>query len=182
MNLMIKDLKSMAAGTKIQGMPLFIRTARGTFRDADGVLFQEVRFMDKSGEITGHILYDEPESTEYQSHKTTGLPPGLWRSKQTLCIMEGLIQDTDERRKEGVKIVIRECFDTAVNLSYEQGQEIDAEDWKQLRQDEIKGKIRHGIVCSMIGRVNPSSKIILLPDEKGKQEINELVDFIMTGK
>ena len=181
MNLTIKDLKSMAAGTKIQGIPLFIRTARGTFRDADGVLFQEVRFMDKSGEITGHILYDEPESTEYQSHKTTGLPPGHWRSKQTLCIMEGLIQDTDERKKEGVKIVIRECFDTAVNLSYEQGQEIDAEDWKQLRQDEIKGKIRHGICCSLIQRITSVGGITIVPNKKMKSEINELADFIMTG-
>lgn len=182
MNLMIKDLKSMAAGTEIKGLPLYIRTARGTFRDADSVLFQEVRFMDKSGEITGHILQDEPDETEYQSHKTTGLPPGIWRSKQTICIMNGVIQDTDERKKEGVKIVIYECFSTAVNLSYEQGQEIDAEDWKQDRQDEIMGKIRHGIICAMISQNPKNGNITLIPNERCKEEVNTLVDFIMTGK
>ncbi len=177
MNYMIKDLKSMAAGTKIQGLPLFIRTARGTFRDADGVLFQEVRFMDKSGEITGHILQEESEPADYHPHKTTGLPVGIWRSKQTLCVMEGLIQDTDERKKESVKIVIRECFSTCVNLSYEQGQELEAEDWKQLRQDEIKGKIRHGLVCSLI----KAKEIALEPiAEESKKLIKDMVDFILT--
>lgn len=174
----IKDLKKLAAGTEIKGFPLFIRTARGTFKDAESVLFQEVRFMDKSGEITGHILQDEPDVSEYQSHETTGLPPGIWRSKQTLCIMKGFIQDTDERKKEGVKIVIYECFDTAVNLSYEQGQELQAEDWKQLRQDEIKGKIRHGLVCVArreLGLRGPLSQM-------HKQIIKSDVDFIMNGE
>lgn len=179
---MIKDLKKMAAGTEIRGFPLFIRTARGTFRDADGVLFQEVRFLDKSGEITGHILQDEPGVSEYQSHKTTGLPPGIWRSKQTICIMNGVLQDTDERKKEGVKIVISECFSTAVSLSYEQGQEVEAEDWKQLRQDEIKGKIRHGICCSLIQRVSSQGKINIVPNKEMKSEINELVDFVIKGE
>ncbi len=182
MNYMIKDLKSMAEGTKIQGLPLFIRTARGTFRDAEGVLFQEVRFMDKTGEITGHILQDEPDESEYQSHKTTGLPPGIWRSKQTVCIMEGLIQDTDERKKEGVKIVIRECFSTCVNLSYEQGQELEAEDWKQLRQDEIKGKIRHGLACSFIRGYAQKHGTVPLPDTDRKMNILKWQEFILVGE
>ena len=177
MNLMIKDLKSMAAGTEIKGLPLFIRTARGTFRDADGTLFQEVRFMDKTGEITGHILQEEPDVSEYQSHKTTG-SVGFWRSKQTLCIMHGVLQDTDERKKEGVKIVVYECFDTTVQLSYEQGQELDAEDWKKLREDEIKGKIRHGLVCVArreLGFKGPLSQM-------HKEVIKSDVDFIRTGE
>ena len=171
----------MAAGTEIKGFPLLIKIARGTFRDADGVLYQEVRFMDKSGEITGHILQDESEDSEYQSHKTTGLPPGFWRSKQQLCIMNGVIQDTDERKKEGVKIVVYECFNTAVQLSYEQGQDLDAEEWKKLREEEIKGKIRHGICCSMIKRSH-SGPITLKFTEEQKSEINELVEFIITGE
>ena len=179
----IKILKTMAAGTEIKGFPLFIRTARGTFRDADGVLFQEVRFMDTSGEITGHIVQDEPDVSEYQSHKTTGLPPGHWKSKQQLCIMKGFIQDTDERRKEGVKIVIYECFDTAVSLLYEQGQEIDAEGWEQRRKDEIKGKIRHGLSCSFIkGYTKHFGYMPPADDIDTKKKILEWQEFVITGE
>ena len=172
----------MAVGTEIKGLPLYIRTGRGTFRDAEGVLYQEVRFMDKSGEITGHIIQDEPESTEYQSHKTTGLPPGIWRSNQTLCIMNGVIQDTDERKKEGVKIVIYECFDTAVNLSYEQGQELQAEDWKKLRGEEIRGKIRHGLSCAYIEGYTKKVGVVPKPDRERKGLIIEWQEFVLTGE
>jgi len=174
----IKELKNMVDGTKISGVPLLIKTARATFRDAEENIWQEVVFMDATGEITGHILQDSYES-EYKSHKTTGDAP-FWRSKQRICVMEATIQDADIRRKEASKIVITECFNLAIRLTFEQRQELTDEDWKQLRQDEIKGKIRHGIICAMIQ--SPSNKPPNANDPKVNEYVNALVDFIITGE
>lgn len=176
MSLMIKDLKSMAAGTEVKGFPLLIKTARGTFSDGEENIWQECVFMDSSGEIVGHILQDSYEA-DYKSHKTTG-QAGIWQSKQRICVMEATIQDTDIRKKEGVKIVITECFDLAVRLTFDQRQELSDEEWRQLRQDEIKGKIRHGLVCVArkdLGFKGPLSQM-------HKQVIHSDVDFIMTGE
>ena len=71
---MIKDLKQMAEGTEIRGLPLTIKTARKAFRDADGNVFQEVVFMDSTGEMPGHILFDvSTDELKQKSHKTSGL-------------------------------------------------------------------------------------------------------------
>ncbi len=183
MTTRIKDLKSMAAGTVIEGMPLMIKRARKAYRDAEGKPFQEVVFMDCTGEMPGLILLDDAKNTT-QSHSTTGVST-VWKSKTNICIMYGVLQDTDERKKEGVKLVVHDCFDAATPLGYDQSQDLQAEDWKQLREDEIKGKIRHGLVCAFI----QSNQIE--PDMTSGQEhipkfakaiINEIVDYIMTGE
>jgi len=176
MNLMIKDLKKLPEGTEISGFPLLIKIARGTFRDAEENIWQEALFMDATGEITGQILLD-PYEPEYKSHKTTGDAP-FWRSKQRICVMKGIIQDADVRKKPTAKIVITECFNLAVRLTFEQQQESSEEEWRQLRQDEIKGKIRHGIVCSWI-----RTHKIFNPDlETDRKSVNRMVDFILTGE
>ena len=167
MSLMIKDLKGMAAGTEIKGFPLMIKTARKTFRDANEDIYQEVVFMDSSGEMTGHILLED-----------AGVP---WKSKTNLCIMHGVIQDTDERKKESEKLVVFECFDAATPLGYDQIQDLQADDWRKLREDEIKGKIRHGLVCETISPLTDTNGIVVLTDND-KKRISDLVDFIMTGE
>lgn len=58
----------------------------------------------------------------------------------------------------------------------------EAEEWYAARQNEIKGKCRYGIVCAYVrGYVQENG---ILPEfSKGrKDDINELVDFIMTGE
>lgn len=182
---MIKDLKNMAAGTEIKGFPLLIKTARKSFRDAEGTTYQEVVFMDASGEMTGHILLEYTGKEHQEGHHTGTAGFSLWKSKTNLCIMDGVIQDTDERKKEGMKLVVYECFDAATPLTYSQDQDLNAEDWKKLREDEIKGKIRHGLLCAFI-----QSNQIKPDTTSGKEHIpkfaktiiNELVDFIMTGE
>jgi len=179
MSLMIKDLKSMAAGTKVSGFPLLIKTARQPFRDAEENVWQEVVFMDSSGEMIGHILLANNVPQREGHHTgTAGYEP--WQSKQRLCVMDGEIQDADIRKKEAMKIVVTDCFDLAVNLTYDQRQELQTEEWQKLRQDEIKGKIRHGIVCAMIQA--PNNKPPTARDAKTEEYINAWVDFIMTGE
>lgn len=167
---MIKDLKKMVAGTEVKGLPLMIKTARNTFRDAEGTTFQEVVFMDATGEMTGHILLEASDSDSHGQQKASKF--SVWKSKTNLCIMDGVLQDTDERKKEGVKLVVFECFDAATPLTYEQGQDLQAEEWRQLREDEIKGKIRHGLVCA-----DKSAGVTPL-----KADILMWTDFIMTGE
>lgn len=48
-------------------------------------------------------------------------------------------------------------------------------DWVKARQMEIKGKVRHGVVCAMIQSGN---KIPL----NEKEHIDRIVDYIMTGE
>lgn len=165
---MIKDLKKSAAGTAIRGLALMIKTARKPFKDANGDIYQEVVFMDASGEMTGHIFIDN-EATR-------------WKSKTNLCIMNGELQFTDERGKESNKLVVFECFDAATPLGYDQVQDLQAEDWKKLREDEIKGKIRHGQVCAYIkGYTN---KVGAMPSvtETIKKTILEWQEFVLNGE
>jgi len=175
MNIMVKDLKSMAAGTEVKGFPLMIKTARKAFKDTDGTTYQEVVLMDSSGEMTAHILL-EFTGEESQGHHTGTAGFSLWKSKTNICIMDGVLQDTDERKKEGIKLVVYECFDAATPLTYDQGQELNAEDWKKLREDEIKGKIRHGLCCAILSGGEDPMAIY------GKDYILNLQDFIMTGE
>lgn len=167
MTVNIAELKKLAEGTEVAGLPLLIKTARKTFADTDNLFWQEVVFMDATGEIIGHVLMDS-EAAHFQS-------------KTRLCIMKATIQPTDagHRGKEANKLVVTECFDMAVKLSYDQVQGLDEIDWEAKREAEIRGKIRHGIVCACIqGQVFTPGEFE--PDEK--LLINALVEFIMTGE
>ena len=183
--IMIKDLKKLPIGSKIGGVPLLIKIARPTFWDGDLNGWQEVLFWDATGEITGHILLDPQETYEEiaKNHPhRKNVPPANLRSKQRICVMKATMQETDIRRKEAAKIVVMEWFDLAVRLSFSQREELQEEEWQQLRQDEIKGKIRHGLVCALIQRVTQEGKINLVPTQEQKNEICKVVDFIMTGE
>ena len=174
---MIADLKKMNAGTEVKGLPLMIKTARNIFKDADGTTFQEVVFMDGSGEMTGHILLEVTDHNNHGYERASKFKE--WKSKTNLCIMDGVLQDTDERKKEGVKLVVFECFDAATPLTYEQGQDLQAEDWRRMREDEIRGKVRHWVACSLLHREDIE---VLRPEPVLKKAINEWVEFIMTGE
>ena len=182
--MMIKDLKNAAEGTEVKGFPLLIKTARKPFKDAEGTTFQEVVFMDSSGEMTGHILL-ECIGEETQGHHAGSSAFHLWKSKTNICIMDGIIQSTDERKKEAMKLVVYSCFDAATPLTFDQNQDLQAEDWKQMRQDEIKGKVRHGLTCAFIqsGQIKPdiTSGKEHIP-KSAKAIINEITDFILTGE
>ena len=171
----------MAAGTEVKGFPLLIKTARKAFRDTEGTTYQEVVFMDASGEMTGHILL-EYTGSEPKGHHTGTAGFSLWKSKINLCIMDGQLQDTDERKKESTKLVVYECFDAATPLTYSQGQDLNAEDWKKLHEDEIKGKIRHGTSCSYIFGYSSQNGIVPRLTSGTKELLLEWQDFIMTGE
>ena len=171
----IAQLKQMNEGVKVKGFPLFIKTARKVFQDSEKNWWQEVVLMDSSGEMIGQILLEDGESQDRQ-HETTG---GIakYKTNQNICIMEGEIQRTDARGKEQNKLVITECFDTATPLSFDQQENLSAEQWQKAHEEETRSKIRCWLVSSAIqaGKGFGCTEI-------DKAWINKCVDFVLTGE
>jgi hypothetical protein len=171
----IANLKALNEGVEVKGFPLLIKTARNVYVDTDGNCWQDVVFMDVSGEMLGQILLENSEDKKYAPHNTTGIAR-KYQSKQNICIMEGYIQNTDRGGKSQNKIVVIECFDTATQLSFDQQQELSAEQWQKAHEEEVKSKIRCWLVAACMEH---ESHIV---NEKFKNWINELVEFVYTGE
>lgn len=186
----LEELKQCPHGTQIVGLPLVIKTARTTFLDGDEKAWQEVVFMDMSGEMTGVIALPEysPSADGSKYDSRIKVPPTVWRSKARIFIMEGEIQDTDVRKKETRKIIVYRCRDMAVRLTYDQYNELsesEGQDWQAARQEEIRGKCRYGVVCASIqsGKLELSDFVGDNLTTKGiRTVVNIVVEFIMTGK
>ena len=54
-------------------------------------------------------------------------------------------------------------------------------DWQIKLKDEIRGKVRHGVVCAIL-QASGLREGIPTACEGFKKDINEWVDFILTGK
>ena len=67
----IKQLLEMPVGTKVSEYTLLIRTARGASTDSDGKSWQDVRFIDASGEMEGQIQI-KSEAHKWQSKTNIG--------------------------------------------------------------------------------------------------------------
>lgn len=52
--------------------------------------------------------------------------------------------------------------------------------WAEARKEEVKGKVRHGIVCSFIKAKEIALRLEPIPEE-AKKSINKIVEFILTG-
>ena len=184
MPTMIKDLKRMAAGTEVVGIALAIKVGRKAERDPDGSIWQSVVFIDSSGELPGRILL--ADNAELGEHKDQA-GYRVWKTKEHIVVMRGQMQDADERKKETEKLVVFECFDAVPPLSYDQTQawqSDDADEWREARKEEIRGKVRHGVSCAVIQGCmsNPQSHGNLPLLEYNKASINAWVDFIITGE
>ena len=167
----IAEIKKLPIGTEIRGFPLLIKTARAAFKDSENNTWQEVVFMDVSGEMLGHILL--PTKEEHDA-RTGGYTP--WKSKDNLCIMQATIQTTEDRNRQDIKLVVTECFNTATPLSWDQHEQLSADDWQRLHDEETSGKIRHGLTIAWIG----ACKRLTVTDAE-KDMINRLVEFIKHG-
>lgn len=141
----------MAHGTEVVGLPLYIKTARKCVLMGDNSYWQEVVFMDCSGEMTGYILYAPPEeSSEYNQRRKTASPLGSWKSNDRIVVIKGSVQECDERRKESNKLMVEECCSTTPNLTFDQRQQLSAEEWKVLKRDETLSKIKCWYISSAI--------------------------------
>lgn len=155
----IADIKKLNEGVELRGFPLLIKTARKAYHDPnDDIWWQEVVFMDASGEIAGQIQIEQQSA--------------CWQSKVNLCIMDGTLQRTDAHGHDQYKLVVTECFDTATPLTWTQQQDLTAEEFSKAREQEVKGKIR----CWLVAAVLQNGK------KPVKNEINDLVEYVMKGE
>lgn len=179
----IKDLKGMAAGTEVKGLILCIKTARRPFRDGDGNVIQEVVFIDTTGEMLGHILLaSNIAEDKFTRHHTGAAEYHVWQSKNNVCIMDAVIQDADERKKEAEKLFVTDCFDACLTISYDQGQDMSVEDWRKGREDEVKSKIRCWLVASYIEGHASSTGFAPTVSKERKGIINEWTEYVLTGE
>ncbi len=185
----LEELKQLAHGTKLDSIILVIKTARKPFEvndDNGDQWWQEVVFMDASGEMPGEILIGSytPEVGTKNENRT--MPHNVWRSKQKIYLVSGEIHDADVRGKEGRKIKIFEARDMAVQLTFDQFNEIShAETQDQLagRDDEIKGKCKTLFIMHFIGAYARTKGCVPALDDVDKIRINKWVDFAMkTGE
>jgi len=175
----LEELKSMAHGTEIIGLPLLIKTARKCILMGDNQYWQEVVFMDCSGEMTGYILYSMPdEPSDFNKRRATASPLGHWKTDDRIVVIRAEIQDCDERKKEASKLMVFEACSTVPSLTFDQSQTLSAKEWEGVRKEEVKGKIRHWIVCSAI----QSNQVQLMQPAHNIQlqaSINQWVNFIV---
>ena len=183
----LEELKQLAHGTKLDSIILVIKTARKAFEvnDDDGdQWWQEVVFMDASGEMPGEILIGSytPEAGTKNENRT--MPNVEWRSKQKIYVRSGEIHDADIRCKEGKKIKIFEARDMAVRLTFDQYNEIShTETQSQLvsRDDEIRGKCKTLFIVAAIqaGQIDVGVEATITIAKHKQRTINALVDFAM---
>ena len=175
MKTTIAEIKKLPIGTELKGFPLLIKTARAAFTDGEKKNWQEVVFMDASGEMIGQILLPESKENAYSGRSRIGVAAS-WKSKTNLCIMQATIQMTEDRNRQDTKLVVTDCFDTATPLTYDQQQDLTADEWQRLHVEEIEGKIRHGLTIAWVQATKRLN--ITLPEKK---MINELVEFVKHG-
>lgn len=159
----IEQLKQLNEGVEVKGFPLLIKTARNAYEDSDKQCWQDVVFMDFSGEMIGQI------ATESLAHRL--------QSKTNICVMEGFIQNTDHHGRNQNKLVVLDYFDTATPLTYDQKGDLSAEKWQASHESEIRSKIRCWLVA---GCLQGDWKNFNLEDNK--EFINKCVEFVMTGE
>lgn len=171
--MLIKDLKACESNTIVKGFALLIKTARTPFQGTGEAVWQEVVFMDATGEMLGHILL--AEHGKIGKHKETA-GYHLWKSKDIVCILSASVQQTDAHKKDDMKLVVTECFSSVAKLSYDQEQELAEEEWRILRDLEINSKIRCLLTAKWIGTVK---RLTLPPAEK--EAMKELVRWVRNG-
>ena len=162
----IKQLLAMPIGQGTGGYDLSIKTFKKTW-EVDGIWWSQCILMDGTGEIPADVKV----GTSYN--------PLRGRVSERIHIIVAEIQEAEYLGKNRPKLVVDQFSIPSITVAeYDQT----TEDWHRLHEEEIKGKIRHGIICAMISRNPKDGNITLVPDERCKQDINELVNFIMTGE
>lgn len=159
----IKQLQTQPIGQKISGFTLSIKTYKKNWQSGK-FWWQQIICMDETGEMPVDVK--------------TGLVYNPIRGRaNAIHVIVAKIQEAEYLGKDRKKLVVDQFSIPAI--TYDQGQELEAEQWKQHQEDEIKGKIRHGVVCSMI---QADFNIHELAEGTYNSDVNSLVNFIQTGE
>ncbi|MHC4605288.1 MAG: hypothetical protein ACYS6W_18380 [Planctomycetota bacterium] len=160
----IKQILEWPVGYKSGGFVLVVKVAKKKWNVGDQ-WFQRVMFADGAGdEIFGEILLNGNNGIQ------RNVPLRLIHAERRIC---------DVNNKPVPALFVSQWKDDRPVMS-EPDILNDFESWQAARQDEIRGKVRHGIVCAMI-RSTPANGDWPEPETAQKDFIHKWVDFIMTG-
>jgi len=163
----IKQLLDMPVGkeNRTGGFQLTVKVARKTVT-VDNKQLQWVVFMDETGEIPGEV----------------SLPKYIPLIKnQRINIIICWLQPGEHGKKlyvEQYQPILGPSEPEEFRINSAWGpDDAEALAWTEARREEVKGKCRHGVVCSMLQAGTKCFEI-----EKHKEIINKVVDFIVTGE
>lgn len=160
----IEQILIQPIGQRFNAGTLSIKTFKKTWQ-VDEVWWSQVICMDETGEMPVDVNVGKTYN------------PIRGRGTRIVTIIAE-VQNAEYLGKDRKKLVVHQYSMPTITMDEYNTQE---DEWFTAQQDQIKGKIRHGIVCSMIKRSHSGPITLKFTDEQ-KQEINELVNFVMTGE
>ncbi len=152
----IEQLLNGAVGEKTGGgFVMSIKTFKKTWETEEG-WFQQIILMDKTGEMPADVFLGK----KYDTLRGKG-------NQIKIIVCE--IQEAEYLGKDRKKLYIDQYATLTQTVSEYEARINEAE---LARDIQVKGMVRHGLVCSFIR----ASK------EINKPEIENLVEYIVTGK
>lgn len=160
----IEQILIQPIGQRFNAGTLTVKTCKKTWQVGE-TWYHQVIFMDDTGEIPADVKLG----------KYNPLKRG-----QQVSVIVCVVREAEYLNKPRKVLFVNQYALPTMTIDEYNNQE---EDWHLMRQDEIKGKIRHGLVCAIIPKMElgPHMAVLELSD-KHKQQINDLVDFIMKGE
>jgi len=183
----IKQILEWPAGYRSGGFNLVVKTPKKTITDAKGQMFHNVCLMDETGEILADVkliksLKPLPAGWE---NKAMLYSPLIKRQIIHIIRCEVQLSESDTHLKigkHGKKLLVHEYKIVSPEFS-EEDHKYSSELWEldEYQKRIVRSKIRHGIICAMIHRIQPGTLNLKLTKEN-KEKIEELVEYIVTGK
>jgi len=133
-------------------------------------------------DLTGDLLADlKIASPEHGNHNPLKVGQAI---RVIVCEVQQAYPQKGQDPPQGKKLYIDQYEDyikQELGTESAWGPDDEAFAWAEARKEEVKGKVRHGIVCSLIKAKEIALDEIPIPPAH-KQRINEIVDFIITGQ
>lgn len=156
----ISQILIQPIGQKFNAGTLTVKTCKKTWQ-VGKVWYHQVILMDETGEMPADVKIGKYEP--------------LHRGSEIKVIIAE-VRDAEYLGKPRKILFIEQYAVSTMTVDEYNTQE---DEWFTAQQDQIKGKIRHGLVCSFI----KAKEIALEPiAEESKKLISDIVDFIMTGE
>jgi len=151
----IQQLKDMPVGQKCGGFDTFIKTYKKTWQSGK-IWFHQIIIMDETGEMPADVKI----GLKYNTLRGGG---------NKIHVTVGEVQEAEYLGKDRKKLYIDQYeIPTITTTEYFRELDEDEQKWDATN----RGKVRHWLVCSCI----QAGK------EINKPEIEELIEYIMTGK
>lgn len=187
----IKQILEWPVGRKGGGFVLTVKIAKKFWEipQADGaivghhddrrILVQQAILTDGTGDLLAELLLCSPEHGNHRSVSVGSMV------RVIVCEVQQAYDAKGKDPKPGKKLYIEQYEDFVMKHvgrgEQPWGPNDDALEWDEYRKNEIRGKVRHGVVCAVI-RASELREGMPEPTDSFKKDINAWVDFIMSGE